>query len=370
MKIGILGGGQLGRMLAMAGSSLGVKFRFMDQDSTVCSGDISELIVGDFLDHKTLKAFALDLDIVTFEFENVPTSSLEVLKSFVPVYPAAKALEVTQDRLHEKQLFKKLGVPCARFAEIATEEDLRASISSLGLPAVLKTRRFGYDGKGQFVISDLSSALSAFKTLGGQSLILEEFVDFKRELSVLAVRGRRGESAFYPLTENQHSEGILRVSTAPAENVSDSEIAQARKFAQSILDELDYVGVLAIEFFETDSGFVANEIAPRVHNSGHWTMNGAVTSQFENHIRAVAGYPLGSCEPRGHSAMVNLIGDLPDLHELLKNPDLHVHLYGKKPKPGRKIGHINISCGSRDERDGLLDELKGKIQTTKALSEV
>jgi len=361
MKIGILGAGQLGRMLALAGYPLGMSFRFLDQNALVCSSELSELLVGDFSDQKILTDFARNLDVVTLEFENVPASAITYLSKLVPFCPSAKALQITQDRVMEKRLFESLAVPCARFFEVNTELDLKKALASLGLPAVLKTRRLGYDGKGQYLVRDLPSALSAFSSLGKADLILEEFVNFQRELSVLAVRDRMGGQDIYPLTENLHSDSILRISKAPASNVSSELLEMAAGYAKKILSELDYVGVMAIELFQSASGLIANEIAPRVHNSGHWTMNGAVTSQFENHLRAVAGYSLGSCEAVGHSAMLNIIGSCPDVSKLLKHPDLHVHLYGKEPRPGRKLGHINIRCDTAEKRDELLEEVKARF---------
>lgn len=341
MKIGILGGGQLGRMLALAGYPLGLQFRLFDTSAEVCGGQVAELMTGSFTDHAALDAFAGGLDAVTIEWENVPVESAGYLAAKLPFWPPPGALEVSQDRLSEKTLFNSLGIETAPFVAVDTADDLDAAVERIGLPAILKTRRMGYDGLGQWRL-ETAADVEATKGQITSPCILEGFVPFERELSVIAVRGTDGNVAFYPLAENHHRSGILRLSYAPAPSASDIQRRRAEELAGQVLDALGYVGVLAIELFQTGDRLLANEMAPRVHNSGHWSIDGAVTSQFENHVRAVAGLPLGSTEPTGFSAMINLIGDAPSLAELAALPGVHVHLYGKSPRPGRKLGHLNL----------------------------
>jgi 5-(carboxyamino)imidazole ribonucleotide synthase len=342
MKIGILGGGQLARMLALAGYPLGQEFVVLDPAEDACAGDLCEQIVSAYDDEEGLAQLADRCDVVTLDFENVPVESVRKLAPLVPVLPGEAALEVAQDRFSEKTFFTEHGIPCAPFARIDSYADLERAIEEMGYPSILKTRRMGYDGKGQVIIRDRSGADAAWAQLGEQACILEGFVQFKRELSILAVRSVRNETAFYPLAENKHKDGILVTSFAPANAISVEE--QARAHALKILESLDYVGVLAIEFFDTGEGLVANELAPRVHNSGHWTIDGAVTSQFENHLRAIMGWPLGSTRATGSSAMMNWIGAMPDPATALSYPEAHWHDYGKKPRPGRKVGHVTINA--------------------------
>ncbi len=315
--VGCIGGGQLGRMLALAGIPLGLRFRFLDPAADACAGEVGELLAGRYDDETLLDRLADGAAVVTYEFENVPVAAARR----VGAIPDARALEQAQDRLREKELFRRLGIPTARFG----------SLEETGVPALVKTRRLGYDGKGQRVAT-------AVEPLTGDELA-EEIVPFGRELSLVAVRGRDGAVAFYPLTENVHRDGILRLSRAPAANAPEDA---ARDYATRLLEELDYVGVLALELFEADGSLLANELAPRVHNSGHWTIDAASTSQFENHLRAVLGLPLGSTEPTAPVAMVNLVGAAPPLAELLALPRARVHLYGKEPRPGRKLGHVTL----------------------------
>jgi 5-(carboxyamino)imidazole ribonucleotide synthase len=314
VTVGVLGGGQLGRMLALAGYPLGQRFRFFDPEPEVCVDDLAPRIRGEYNDRDALSRFADGLDVITYEFENVPVASARYLESLgAKVLPPVRALEVSQDRLDEKHFLNECGVPTAPFVAVDSPDNLHGAIEQTKLPAVLKTRRLGYDGKGQVVLREATDVDAAWRTLEGVPLILEGFVPFARELSVIAVRGADGDTAVYPLIENTHSEGILRLSFAPARGVSDALQRDAEAMATRVLEALDYVGVLTIELFEVDGRPVANEIAPRVHNSGHWTIEGAETSQFENHLRAVLGMPLGSTAPRGASAMVNLIGTVPPL---------------------------------------------------------
>jgi 5-(carboxyamino)imidazole ribonucleotide synthase len=298
--------------------------------------------------------------VVTYEFENVPVASALRLAGRVPVRPAPSALAVGQDRVVEKEAFRAAGIPTSPFLAVDSLAELQAGIADIGLPAVVKTRRFGYDGKGQAVLRRPADAEGAWARLGGVPLLLEAFVDFRRELSILGVRGVDGECAFYPLVENEHKGGILWKSTAPAPDVSPALQARAEDHARHLLERHEYVGVLAIELFDGGDDLVANEMAPRVHNSGHWTMDGAVTSQFENHLRAVCGLPLGSAAARGPSAMVNLLGDVPPLERLLRIPGAHVHLYDKAATPRRKVGHVNVTgadAGAVAETVRLLEQL-------------
>jgi 5-(carboxyamino)imidazole ribonucleotide synthase len=361
-SVGVLGGGQLGRMLALAGYPLGLRFRFLDPSAEACAGQLAEQLVGGYDDITVLERFAEELAVATYEFENVPVETVRTLGEGLSVYPPPAALEVAQDRLSEKRFFRQHGIPTPPFLPVDTREDLSKALRSIGTPAVLKTRRFGYDGKGQVVIDSESEVDAAWEELGGKSLILEGFVRFDRELSVLAARGRDGEMAFYPLVENHHRGGILRLSIAPAPRVAPEMQAAAEGYARRVMESLDYVGLLAIELFEIGGDLLANEMAPRVHNSGHWTIEGAETSQFENHLRAVLGLPLGSTAPRGYSAMLNIIGDLPDTSKVLSFPGAHLHLYGKEPRPGRKIGHITLTADDAGELVRGIERLRALVE--------
>ncbi len=358
MTVGVLGGGQLGRMLALAGYPLGLRFRFLDHSPRAPAGHLAELHSGDYEDIDVLERFADGLEVVTYEFENVPVVSARLLAGRLPVYPPPQALEAAQDRLVEKTFFHDLGIPTAPFLAVDSEDSFRAALRRIGLPAVLKTRRLGYDGKGQIVLREAKEADFAWRVLGDVPQILEGFVPFRRELSVLAVRGRGGETAFYPLVENHHRDGMLRLSLAPAPGLAPELQTQAEDYARRVLAALDYVGVLAIEFFEEGGRLVANEMAPRVHNSGHWTIEGAVTSQFENHLRAVLGLPLGSAAAVGRAAMVNLIGCTPPSEDVLRVPGAHLHLYGKAPAAGRKLGHVTLVEQDEAALRARLDELR------------
>ena len=349
MSIGILGGGQLGYMLALAGYPLGLRFRFLDPSPEAPVGRIAPRVTGDFSDRAALEKFAHGLEVVTYEFENVPVDAVHFLAKKVSVFPPPGALEAAQDRLREKQLFEKLGIPTTEFASVPAASDLDAALKKVGLPAVLKTRRMGYDGKGQWILKSQEDVRIAKEGLPRLPFIAERFVPFTREISVLAVRGKAGETAFYPLVENHHRKGILRLSLAPAPSVSPQIQRAAEEAARMVLESLNYVGVLAIEFFEHDGQLLANEMAPRVHNSGHWTIEGAVTSQFENHLRAINGFPLGSTTAIGSSAMINLIGEVPQPAKVLAIPSAHLHLYGKEPREGRKLGHVTLRAPSFDQ---------------------
>ncbi len=342
MRVGILGGGQLGRMIALAGYPLGISVRLFDATSNSCGGQVTELCVGSYQDHDALDRFAHGLDVVTYEFENVPVESAKHLTMGLPVYPPPVSLEVAQDRLIEKNFFRGQGIPTAGFTAVDSLNDLVMAVDHVGLPLVLKTRRMGYDGKGQTIIRTKTEIDRSWNQFNGVPLIAESFAHFERELSIISVRSSQGSTRFYPLVENQHHDGILRLSRAPAPDVSSSLQLLAQEYATRALDELGYVGVLAIEFFCVGDDLLANEMAPRVHNSGHWTIEGAETSQFENHLRAVTGLPLGSTRSVGSSIMVNIIGDLPSTSTVLATEGAHLHLYGKSPRPGRKLGHVTL----------------------------
>ena len=374
MTIGILGGGQLGYMLALAGYPLGLRFRFLDPSPEAPVGRIAQRVTAEFTDENAMEKFAAGLELVTYEFENVPVAATKFLAQRVPVFPSPETLEIAQDRLKEKALFHKLGIATTDFAAVHNLEALDAAVASVGLPAVLKTCRLGYDGKGQWVVrtaadvsrvkAEMAETLSepahsnASKIASDSApFILERFLPFTRELSILAVRARHGDIAFYPLVENRHHGGILRLSLAPAPALPPALQREAESIARRVLVELHYAGVLAIEFFECQGKLLANEMAPRVHNSGHWTIEGAVTSQFENHLRAVLDFPLGSSKANGFAAMLNLIGETPPTAEILAIPGAHLHLYGKSPRPGRKLGHITLCANTFEELSTRLADL-------------
>jgi len=357
MTIGILGGGQLGYMLALAGYPLGLHFRFLDPSPEAPVGRIANRVTAAFNDQPALEKFSHGLEVVTYEFENVPVAAANFLAERVPVYPPAAALEEAQERLREKRLFRRLEIPTTEFAEIPGRENLDAAVKQIGLPAMLKTCRMGYDGKGQWLLRTAEDVEKARLELPDVPLILEKFVPFTRELSILGVRGRSGEIAFYPLVENHHRGGILRLSLASAPNLTASLQQEAERAARKVLEALEYVGVLCIEFFEFGGRLLANEMAPRVHNSGHWTIEGAVTSQFENHLRAILGMPLGSTAAVGVSAMINLIGETPESAEVLNVSNAHLHLYGKEPRAGRKLGHVTVRADQFEKLEQRLSAL-------------
>lgn len=349
IRVGVLGGGQLARMLAIAGAPLGTKFLMLDTDADACGGQVAALMQADYRDLDALGRFAGQIDIATFDFENVPSDSAAWLAERVPVFPNPRALGVAQDRMAEKSLFRELGIGTPAFAAVDTLDALQRAVEQIGLPSILKTRRLGYDGKGQYRLRERADVERAWAELAhGQpraSLILEAFVPFDSELSVVAVRGRDGEFRSYPLTRNWHHQGILSLSLAPA-SVSAELAERAVAHARAVADRLDYVGVFALELFQQGGVLLANEMAPRVHNSGHWTIEGAVSSQFENHLRAVLGLPLGDTATRGYSAMLNWIGELPEVAAALTVPGLHWQDYGKSGRPGRKVGHATVRADS------------------------
>jgi 5-(carboxyamino)imidazole ribonucleotide synthase len=356
MRVGILGAGQLGRMIALAGYPLGVRSTVFDPTPDSCAAQVCDQFVGEFEDYQALYRLVQAADVVTYEFENVPVETARWLAERVPVFPPPRALEVSQERLVEKEFFRSLGIPTPPFAAIDSREDFNAAIREIGLPAVVKTRRFGYDGKGQAVIRTPEQAEAAWEKLGGRPLILEGFVPFDRELSLIAVRGRDGAVVTYPLIENVHRDGILHRSVAPAGETGEELTERAAEYAARVLSELNYVGVLTIEWFQDGPRLLANEMAPRVHNSGHWTIEGAYTSQFENHLRAVCGLPLGRADAVGVSAMYNFIGAVPPVASVLSNPDAHLHVYGKSHRAGRKVGHVTLRASSGEELAEKLPE--------------
>ncbi len=343
--VGILGGGQLARMLALSGAPLGLRFLVLDTVADACAGQFAPMVVGDYRDERALAEFASKVEVATFDFENVPAESAEWLSARVPVFPNPRALGMAQDRLVEKTLFRELGIPVGDFAAISSREELEAEVTRMGGACILKTRRLGYDGKGQFRIKAAADVPAAWEALGAQAatvgLIVEAFIPFERELSVVAVRGRDGEFRTWPLTENWHVDGVLSASLAPA-TLDDTLADAAHAYARKLAEALDYVGVFALELFLRDGQWLANEMAPRVHNSGHWTIEGAETSQFQNHLRAVLGLPLGDTAMLGHACMLNWVGEMPDAAAVLAEPSGHWHDYGKSPRAGRKVGHATL----------------------------
>lgn len=346
--LGILGGGQLARMLALAGVPLGLRFLVVDSAADACAGAVAPLLRADWRDFDALADFARRVDVATFDFENVPAATALWLSERTQVHPNPRALAISQDRLAEKTLFGEIGLDTPAFAPIDSRADLDGAIATIGLPAVLKTRRLGYDGKGQAVLREPADADRAWQALGGTPLILEAFVPFTREVSVIAVRSRNGEFRHYPLTRNWHAGGILAASLAPAPEVGGLQHA-AVAHARALAERIDYVGTFALELFEHEGRLLGNEMAPRVHNSGHWTIEGAVCSQFENHLRAVLGLPLGDTSPRGLSVMLNWIGELPSAAAVLREAGAHWHDYGKQPRAGRKVGHATVCADTAEE---------------------
>lgn len=359
MKIGVIGGGQLGRMLALAGTPLGQQFAFLDPAPDACAQALGEHIRADYSDTDHLRQLAEEVDLVTFEFESVPAETVAFLSQFVPVYPNAESLRIGRDRWFEKSMFQDLGIPTPDFADIQSQADLDTAVARIGLPAVMKTRTLGYDGKGQKVLRQPDDVAGAFAELGSVPCILEGFVPFTGEVSLIAVRAHDGETRFYPLVHNNHENGILKLSIASTAHPLQ---AQAENYVSKVLDKLDYVGVMAFEFFEVDGGLKANEIAPRVHNSGHWTIEGSECSQFENHLRAIAGLPLGSTATLGEAAMLNFIGEVPEASKVTAIEQCHLHHYGKAFKAGRKVGHATLRCAD-------MATLKARIAEVEALIE-
>jgi 5-(carboxyamino)imidazole ribonucleotide synthase len=359
MTIGIVGAGQLGRMLALAGYPLGLDFLFLDRDARSPGGQIGPILTGELTDRGLLGQLSQRCEVLTFDWENIPVGALEALPGKARIAPPLRALAAAQDRLTEKRTFELLGIPTTRYAAVDSRETLELAVKRIGLPGVLKTRRLGYDGKGQFVLRKPADLDRAWEALGKTPLLYENLVPFSAEVSVIAVRGADGATAFYPLNLNVHRDGILRLTRAPYGNTALTR--QAQRAARRVLEHFKYVGVLTIEFFVQRGKLVANEMAPRVHNSGHWTIEGADTSQFENHVRAIAGLPLGSTKARGYSAMINLVGEMPTRAPLLAEPALHWHDYGKSARPGRKLGHVTICDNTTKSRDRRAFKLLSRI---------
>jgi 5-(carboxyamino)imidazole ribonucleotide synthase len=344
-------------MLALAGIPLDMRFTFVDPTPNGPAGQLARQIEANYDDERALAELIEVSDVITYEFENVPARAAQWLAERRPLHPNPRALGVSQDRLVEKNAFRELGIPTAPFTPIDTPSELAAELIRLGAPGILKTRRFGYDGKGQCLLRNISDAKGAFEALGSAPCILEGFVAFQREVSLIAVRALDGSLAFYPLVENHHQGGILRLTLAPAPNLTAELQQQAETFGRLLLEHLDYVGVITIEFFVVEGRLVANEFAPRVHNSGHWSIEGAQTSQFENHLRAITGLPLGSTEVRSYVAMFNLVGAIPERRLVLDVSDAHLHLYGKAPRAGRKVGHVTMLATSPEERSRKTEQL-------------
>lgn len=368
MKIGVVGGGQLGRMLGLAGLPLGFQFRFLEPAADCPAGRLGEIIRAPYDDIDGLERFAQDLSFATYEFENVPAETAQWLSERLTLAPTARALTIAQDRIAEKTTFRDLSIPVQNFVGIASASEIDSAVHKVPLPAVLKTRRLGYDGKGQRVLrtggaDSAATVRAAWDELGRVPCILESFVDFSAEVSMIAVRARNpghgAVIAFYPLTQNEHRNGILWKSQAPAPCDRDGKLADAaKKYVRALLEYLDYVGVIAVEFFVTASGLIANEMAPRVHNSGHWTIDGAATSQFENHLRAVGSMHLGSTECEGSSIMINLVGRSPITSRILEISGAKLHLYGKGARAGRKLGHITLTGPTAKSLESATAELE------------
>ncbi|MEM8682790.1 MAG: 5-(carboxyamino)imidazole ribonucleotide synthase [Pseudomonadota bacterium] len=351
--VGIIGAGQLGMMLGEAAGALGIRCVFLDPSDKPPARSEGELIQAAFDDPAAIARLAARVDVITYEFENVPVSAVRSIDAATPVYPPADALETAQDRLSEKRLFETLGIPLPAYRAVDSRDDLDAAASALGLPFVLKTRRFGYDGKGQFVIREASDVPTAWSELGGQPLIAEAWVAFDYEVSIIATRSIDGDIALYPLTRNTHANGILDTSVAPLAN--DALESLAGDYGRRLVTHFNYVGTVALELFVVGDRLLANEFAPRVHNSGHWTIEGTKTSQFENHVRAVSGLPLGDPAAIAHAGMKNLIGRMP------MGEFEGMHDYGKTERPGRKLGHITLTAETATERDQLLDQLADRL---------
>lgn len=359
MKIGIVGGGQLGQMLALAGYPLGFEFQFLDRTADVPAGRVAPMLTGDLDDVGLLRELAQHNDVVTFDWENVSVRALASATRGRRIAPPLRALAAAQDRLAEKRAFERLSIPTTRFGAVESRPQLERCVRRIGLPGVLKTRRFGYDGKGQYVLRSRGDIDAAWSALGGVPLLYEEFVPFDCELSVIGARARDGSIVIYPLNRNYHAAGILRLTLAPwsAPRLAGTAASCLRR----LLEAFHYVGVLTLELFVCRGRLLANEMAPRVHNSGHWTIEGAVTSQFENHLRAIAGLPLGSPAARGHAAMINLIGRLPAARRMLAEPGLYWHDYGKQARPGRKLGHCTIVESSARRRAARVRQLLTRL---------
>jgi 5-(carboxyamino)imidazole ribonucleotide synthase len=359
MTVGIVGAGQLGRMLALAGYPLGLDFLFLDPSKGAPAGQVAPQIVGEFTNARHLGKLARDTEVLTFDWENISVETLRELPAGTIICPPVNALAAAQDRVKEKQLFERLGIPTTRWQNVESQAQLEKAIAEIGLPGVLKTRRMGYDGKGQKVLRKAADVAGAWAELGEVPLLYEELVPFDFEVSIIGARSRGGEIAIYPLNGNVHGGGILRLTRAPYGSAALQR--QAARYLRRALTHFRYTGILTIEFFVRRGRLIANEMAPRVHNSGHWTIEGAQTSQFENHLRAILDLPLGPTHARGHCAMLNLIGEMPTKTEVLGQPGLHLHDYGKSPRPGRKLGHLTLVERTSAARDRRARRLLGRL---------
>jgi 5-(carboxyamino)imidazole ribonucleotide synthase len=359
MTVGIVGAGQLGRMLALAGYPLGLDFLFLDPAADAPAGRVAPVLHGAFSDARLLAELSQRSEVLTFDWENISVDALRALEGDTRIAPPIPALATAQDRVSEKKLFERLKIPTTRWMAVSSRAQLTRAIREIGLPAVIKTRRLGYDGKGQAVVRTQEDAEQAWEQLGTAPLLYEELIPFDCEVSIIGARSRRAEVAVYPLNGNVHSQGILRLTRAPFGPPRWQRLAA--DYLERVLTHFRYTGILTIEFFVRGGRLIANEMAPRVHNSGHWTIEGAVTSQFENHLRAILDLPLGSTRPRGFSAMLNLIGTMPAREGLLAEGELHLHDYGKQPRPGRKLGHCTVVEGSAAARDRRARRLLGQL---------
>jgi 5-(carboxyamino)imidazole ribonucleotide synthase len=360
MTVAVLGAGQLGRMLALAGYPLGLDFLFLDPAKEAPAGQIAPVLQGSFTDPKLLARLARNSEVATIDWENVSVEALRALEeSGAHIAPPINAIATAQDRVSEKRLFERLRIPTTRWNAVASRAQLERAIREIGLPGVLKTRRLGYDGKGQAVVKTRQDAERAWEEMGSVGLIYEEWVPFDCEVSIIGARSRRGEIAIYPLNGNVHANGILRLTRAPHGPPRWQRLAT--QYLESVLTHFRYTGILTIEFFVRGGRLIANEMAPRVHNSGHWTIEGAVTSQFENHLRAILDLPLGSTRPRGYSAMLNLIGGIPPRATILGWEGVHLHDYGKRTRPGRKVGHLTLVAATPLQRDRRARQLLSEL---------
>jgi 5-(carboxyamino)imidazole ribonucleotide synthase len=359
MTVGIVGAGQLGRMLALAGYPLGLDFLFLDPAADAPAGQVAPVLTGAFTDNRLLAELSKRSEVLTFDWENISVDALRALKGDTRIAPPIPALATAQDRVSEKKLFERLKIPTTRWMAVSSRPQLLRAMRDVGLPAVIKTRRLGYDGKGQAVVRTDEDAERAWEQLGAAPLLYEELIPFDCEVSIIGARSPRGEVAVYPLNGNVHSQGILRLTRAPYGPPRWQRLAAG--YLEKVLTHFRYTGILTIEFFVRGGKLIANEMAPRVHNSGHWTIEGAATSQFENHLRAILNLPLGSTRPLGFSAMLNLIGTLPARQDILAGGELHLHDYGKQPRPGRKLGHCTLVEASAATRDRRARRLLGQL---------
>lgn len=361
MRIGVIGGGQLAQMLALSGYPLGLKLVCLEPSAQCPAGQVTEVLVGEYADQQQLQQLADSVDLITYEFENVSVETLRQIKTS-SIYPSIDALSISQDRLNEKNFFLENDIPTTRFFNITSVDDIKAAVAEIGLPVILKTRRFGYDGKGQVIIRHANEIEAAWSSLSPHALILENLVAFEREVSCIGVRSVSGEFAFYPLVENEHRHGILHLSKVSA--VDPKLQALAENYLKRLMNKLQYAGVLTVEFFQRNGELVANEMAPRVHNSGHWTIEGAQTSQFENHLRAILDLPLGSTALMGNVGMLNLVTTVPELSKILSIPEAHCHIYGKEARAGRKLGHVTVCIADKNHFEKSLKCLNELLPDT------